>query len=53
MTSSPERLPDRQRYLGLDLGGTNIKVVVLEERDAGLPVTVEQATHPTEGHRGP
>ena len=53
MTSSPERLPDRHRYLGLDLGGTNIKVVVLEERDGDLPVTVEQATLPTEAHRGP
>jgi glucokinase len=52
MTSSPGP-PDRRRYLGLDLGGTNIKVVVLEERDGDLPVTVQQATHPTEGHRGP
>jgi glucokinase len=53
MTSSPERPPDRRHYLGLDLGGTNIKVVVLEERDGDLPVTVEQATLPTEAHRGP
>jgi glucokinase len=53
MTSSPERLPDRQRYLGLDLGGTNIKVVVLEERGGEGPVTVEQTTLPTEAHRGP
>jgi glucokinase len=52
MTSSPGP-PDRRRYLGLDLGGTNIKVVVLEERDGDPPVTVQQATHPTEGHRGP
>jgi glucokinase len=53
MTSSPERPPDRHRYLGLDLGGTNIKVVVLEERGGGGPVTVEQTTLPTEAHRGP
>jgi glucokinase len=53
MTSSPERAPERHRYLGLDLGGTNIKVVVLEEQGTGLPVTVAQETRPTEGHRGP
>jgi hypothetical protein len=35
MTSSPEPAPDRRRYLGLDLGGTNIKVAVVQERDAG------------------
>jgi glucokinase len=40
MTSSPEPAPDRRRYLGLDLGGTNIKVAVIEERDAGLPLVV-------------
>jgi predicted NBD/HSP70 family sugar kinase len=53
MTSSPEPAPDRRRYLGLDLGGTNIKVAVVEERDAGLPLLVERETRRTEAHRGP
>jgi glucokinase len=53
MTSSPEPAPDRRRYLGLDLGGTNIKVAVVEERDAGLPLVVARETRRTEAHRGP
>jgi glucokinase len=44
MTSSPEPAPDRRRYLGLDLGGTNIKVAVVEERDAGPPLVVARET---------
>jgi glucokinase len=53
MTSSPEPAPDRRRYLGLDLGGTNIKVAVVEERDAGLPLVVARETCRTEAQRGP
>jgi predicted NBD/HSP70 family sugar kinase len=53
MTSSPEPAPDRRRYLGLDLGGTKIKVAVVEERDAGLPLVVARETRRTEAHRGP
>ncbi len=53
MTSSPEPAPDRRRYLGLDLGGTNIKVAVVQERDAGLPLVVARETRRTEAHRGP
>jgi molecular chaperone DnaK (HSP70) len=52
MTSSPEPAPDRRRYLGLDLGGTNIKVAVVQERDAGLPLVVARETRRTEAHRG-
>jgi glucokinase len=59
-------VPEPRRYLGLDLGGTNIKVVVIEERDPrqrpGAPSQVPSAggveivareTRPTEAHRGP
>jgi glucokinase len=53
MTSSPERVPDPRRYLGLDLGGTNIKVAVVEERDGAAPRIVLRESRPTEAHRGP
>jgi glucokinase len=63
MTSSPEPAPELRRYLGLDLGGTNIKVVVIEERqqqqarvqarDAGGLRILARETYPTEAHRGP
>jgi glucokinase len=55
MTSSPERAPELRRYLGLDLGGTNIKVVIIEERerDAGCLRIVARETYLTEAHRGP
>jgi glucokinase len=46
----------RHRYLGLDLGGTNIKVAVVEERAGerdGLPAIVVRESHPTEASRGP
>lgn len=58
-------MADRRRYLGLDLGGTNIKVAVVEERrgdpNAGPPrrtsparlEIVARETHPTEAQRGP
>jgi glucokinase len=52
MTSAPERAPEPRRHLGLDLGGTNIKVAVVEERDGALAVVVRERL-PTEGHRGP
>ena len=53
MTSSPERAPELRRHLGLDLGGTNIKVAVVEERDgAALTVVLRERT-PTDAHRGP
>lgn len=53
MTSSPERAPDVRRHLGLDLGGTNIKVAVVEERDGTELQVVWRERLPTEGHRGP
>ncbi len=66
MTSSLAPAPEPRRYLGLDLGGTNIKVVVIEERGprrhpragdrppagAGLEI-VARETYPTEARRGP
>jgi glucokinase len=42
-----------RRHLGLDLGGTNIKVAVVEERDGDDLHLVLRERHPTEGHRGP
>jgi glucokinase len=49
----------RRRYLGLDLGGTNIKVAVVEE-EGGQPgpgsllaELVARESHPTEAQRGP
>jgi glucokinase len=62
MTSSPEPVPEPRRYLGLDLGGTNIKVAVIEEpgrpagaraRESGGPRIVARETCPTEPHAGP
>lgn len=41
------------RYLGLDLGGTNIKGVVLEVGRDGPPVALAQAMVPTGGVDGP
>jgi glucokinase len=53
MTSSPEPAPELRRHLGIDLGGTNIKVAVVEERDgAGLTVVARERS-PTEAHGGP
>lgn len=45
--------PDR--HLGLDLGGTNLKVAVLESsgREGGPPVLLAQDTVPTHAERGP
>jgi glucokinase len=42
-----------ERHLGLDLGGTNIKVAVLEQTDAALPEVVYTAQHVTHADRGP
>jgi glucokinase len=62
MTSSPEPVPEPRRYLGLDLGGTNIKVAVIEEpwqpagaraRDRGGTRIVACESCPTEAHGGP
>ena len=53
MTSSPEPVPDLRRHLGLDLGGTNIKVAVVEERDGAALRVVLRESSPTEAHRGP
>jgi glucokinase len=62
MTSSPEPLPEPRRYLGLDLGGTNIKVAVIEEpwqpdgeraRDRGVTRILACESCPTEAHAGP
>jgi glucokinase len=62
MTSSPEPLPEPRRYLGLDLGGTNIKVAVIEEpwqpdgeraRDRGVTRILACESCPTEAHSGP
>lgn len=41
------------RYLGLDLGGTNIKGVVVEVGADGPPVALGQAIVPTGGAEGP
>jgi glucokinase len=51
----------RRRYLGLDLGGTNIKVAVVEEQvgepgsgaGSSPPELVAQESHPTQAQRGP
>ena len=53
MTSSPEPAPEPRRHLGLDLGGTNIKVAVVEERDGAALTVVLRERSPTEAHRGP
>jgi glucokinase len=53
MTSPPERAPELRRHLGLDLGGTNIKVAVVEERDGADLRVVLRERHPTEARRGP
>jgi glucokinase len=63
MTSAAEPAPEpRHRYLGLDLGGTNIKVAVVEERagagspqraSPSVPEIVVRKSHPTEASRGP
>jgi glucokinase len=43
-----------RRFLGLDLGGTNIKVVVLEDADdQTIPRVVFRAQHATHAERGP
>jgi glucokinase len=52
MTSSPEPAPEPRRHLGIDLGGTNIKVAVVEERDGELAVVARERSA-TEAHRGP
>lgn len=41
------------RYLGLDLGGTNIKGVVVDVGVGGPPVTLAQSSVPTCGSEGP
>jgi glucokinase len=41
------------RYLGLDLGGTNIKGVVIEDTGHGAPVALGRASAPTCGPEGP
>ena len=41
-----------ERFLGLDLGGTNVKAVVLEMQSGG-PEVVFTAQHPTHAERGP
>ena len=43
----------RQRYLGLDLGGTNIKGVVVEDTVGGTPTVVGSASVPTGALGGP
>ncbi len=57
MSSAAEPAPERRRYLGLDLGGTNIKVAVVEERAGdrgdGLTTIAVRESHPTEAQRGP
>lgn len=41
------------RYLGLDLGGTNIKGVVVEVKPDGVPVALARASAPTHAAEGP
>lgn len=43
----------RRRYLGLDLGGTNIKVAVVEITDDDAPEVVLTARYSTYADRGP
>lgn len=43
----------RDRYLGLDLGGTNIKGVVVEDTPGGVPEVVGSASVPTGAPGGP
>jgi glucokinase len=42
-----------RRYLGLDLGGTNIKTAVIEVLEATMPRVISTASHPTLADRGP
>ena len=43
-----------RRFLGLDLGGTNIKVAVLEDGgDEAIPRVIHTAQHATHAERGP
>jgi glucokinase len=41
------------RFLGLDLGGTNVKVAVLDASGGGEPNVVTTDSHPTDAERGP
>jgi glucokinase len=41
------------RHLGIDLGGTNVKLVVLEREDGGVPRAVAAAVAPTSADAGP
>jgi len=41
------------RYLGLDIGGTNIKTALVEDDGSGQPTVLSTATHATRGSRGP
>lgn len=43
----------RQRFLGLDLGGTNIKAVVIETAGSPEPKVIFTARHETHADRGP
>ncbi len=42
-----------KRYLGLDLGGTNIKVAVLEQEEFASPEVIFTSQHPTDAEGGP
>jgi glucokinase len=52
VNATPRRGPEPVRALGLDLGGTQIKVAVLEVGGAA-PVVVATETHATEAEAGP
>lgn len=42
-----------RRYVGLDLGGTNIKVAVLEQAEVAVPEVIFTAQHATHAEGGP
>ena len=52
-TTHADRQGPAVRFLGLDLGGTNIKGVVVEVPPGGVPRSVATATAPTRGEQGP
>ncbi len=51
--AGPPRGAAGVRAVGLDLGGTNIKGVVVEDVPGGAPVVVASASVPTDAARGP
>ena len=44
---------DGMRYLGLDLGGTNIKGAVVDAEPGSTPSVIATSSTPTEADKGP